>query len=105
MPLDLEEQEQVADLKAWWNQHGTWIVIALSAAVLAFSGWMDGGDVSTGTVRRLVDLLGAKPFADIDPCGFPGLRVTQLADLGVVRTPATAGAELAPMLAAQLTRR
>jgi proteasome assembly chaperone (PAC2) family protein len=45
--------------------------------VLAFSGWMDGGDVSTGTVRRLVDLLGAKPIADIDPepyyiCNFPG---------------------------------
>src|ERR1043165_2587514 len=35
--------------------------------VLAFSGWMDGGDVSTGTVRRLVDLLEAKPFAEIDP--------------------------------------
>jgi proteasome assembly chaperone (PAC2) family protein len=34
--------------------------------VLAFSGWMDGGDVSTGTVRRLVDLLGAGPIADID---------------------------------------
>ncbi len=44
------------------------------------------------------------PFADIDPCGFPGLRVTQLCDLGVARTPATAGAELAPMLAAQLNR-
>jgi proteasome assembly chaperone (PAC2) family protein len=45
--------------------------------VLAFSGWMDGGDVSTGTVRRLVDLLGAKPFADIDAepyciLNFPG---------------------------------
>jgi proteasome assembly chaperone (PAC2) family protein len=45
--------------------------------VLAFTGWMDGGDVSTGTVRRLVDLLGAKPIADIDPepfylCNFPG---------------------------------
>jgi proteasome assembly chaperone (PAC2) family protein len=41
---------------------------ALSHAtlVLAFSGWMDGGDVSTGTVRRLVDLLGAEPFAEID---------------------------------------
>jgi proteasome assembly chaperone (PAC2) family protein len=38
--------------------------------VLAFSGWMDGGDVSTGTVRRLVDLLGAKPFAEIDPDPF-----------------------------------
>ena len=23
--------------------------------VLAFNGWMDGGDVSTGTVRRLVE--------------------------------------------------
>src|SRR5579885_890998 len=45
--------------------------------VLALTGWMDGGDVSTGTVRRLVDLLGARPVADIDPepfyiCNFPG---------------------------------
>lgn len=45
--------------------------------VLAFSGWMDGGDVSTGTVQRLVDLLEAKPFAEIDPepfyiYNFPG---------------------------------
>ncbi|MFO0876165.1 MAG: PAC2 family protein [Gemmataceae bacterium] len=35
--------------------------------VLAFSGWMDGGDVSTGTVERLVDLLEARRFAEIDP--------------------------------------
>ncbi len=34
--------------------------------VLAFSGWMDGGDVSTGTVERLIKLLGAEPFAQID---------------------------------------
>src|SRR5436309_16055160 len=34
--------------------------------VLAFTGWMDGGDVSTGTVQRLVDLLGARPVAEID---------------------------------------
>jgi proteasome assembly chaperone (PAC2) family protein len=45
--------------------------------VLAFSGWMDGGDVSTGTVQRLVDLLGARPIAEIDPepfylYNFPG---------------------------------
>lgn len=45
--------------------------------MLAFSGWMDGGDVSTGTVQRLVDLLGAAPFAEIDPepfyiYNFPG---------------------------------
>jgi proteasome assembly chaperone (PAC2) family protein len=35
--------------------------------VIAFTGWMDGGDVSTGTVRRLVDRLGAGPIAEIDP--------------------------------------
>ncbi len=45
--------------------------------VLALTGWMDGGDVSTGTVRRLVDLLGARPIASIDPepffiYNFPG---------------------------------
>lgn len=45
--------------------------------VLAFSGWMDGGDVSTGTVRRLKELLKARPFAEIDPepfyiYNFPG---------------------------------
>ena len=43
------------------------------------------------------------PFADIDPCGYPGLAVTQLTDLGVSRTVASAGAELAPILAAQLS--
>jgi len=43
------------------------------------------------------------PFADIDPCGYPDLAVMQLADLGVVRTVAAAGRELAPILAAQLS--
>ena len=42
------------------------------------------------------------PFADIDPCGYPDLAVSQLADLGVTRTVATAGRELAPILAAHL---
>ncbi len=38
--------------------------------VLAFTGWMDGGDVSTGTVHRLLELTDAQPFADIDPDPF-----------------------------------
>jgi len=45
--------------------------------VLAFTGWMDGGDVSTGTVQRLIDLSKATPIAEIDPepfyiYNFPG---------------------------------
>ena len=38
--------------------------------VLAFTGWMDGGDVSTGTVRRLIDHLNAERFGEIDPADF-----------------------------------
>lgn len=38
--------------------------------VLAFDGWMDGGDVSTGTVQRLVDLLEARAVAEIEPESF-----------------------------------
>lgn len=45
--------------------------------VLAFTGWMDGGDVSTGTVSRLVNLVNARRVAQIDPelfyiYNFPG---------------------------------
>ena len=40
MALDLEEQEQVAELKAWWKQYGNLIVAAVVAAALAGAGWM-----------------------------------------------------------------
>lgn len=39
MALDLEEQEQVAELRAWWNQHGNLIVSAITAAAIAFAAW------------------------------------------------------------------
>ena len=38
--------------------------------ILGFSGWMDGGDVSTGTLRVLVEKLEATRFAEISPEGF-----------------------------------
>jgi lipoyl(octanoyl) transferase len=42
------------------------------------------------------------PFAAIDPCGFPGLAVTQLKDLGFSGTLATAGRQLAQKLIQRL---
>src|SRR5687767_1926580 len=39
MALDLEEQEQLAELKAWWKQHGNLIVATVVAAALTFAGW------------------------------------------------------------------
>jgi predicted negative regulator of RcsB-dependent stress response len=42
MAYDLEEQEQLASLKAWWNQYGnliTWLLIIGLAAYAAWAGW------------------------------------------------------------------
>lgn len=39
MALDLEEQEQLAELKAWWKQYGTLVVAAITAAALTLAGW------------------------------------------------------------------
>ncbi len=39
---DLEEQEQLAELKTWWQQYGnrvTSIAVALALAVAAWQGW------------------------------------------------------------------
>jgi len=42
------------------------------------------------------------PFSAIDPCGYPGLAVTQLADLGLRETVESAGAKLARHLSSRL---
>lgn len=42
MAYDLEEQEQLASLKAWWNQYGnllTWTLIVCLTAYAAWAGW------------------------------------------------------------------
>jgi predicted negative regulator of RcsB-dependent stress response len=39
MALDLEEQEQVAELKAWWTTHGNVVLAVVIAAAVAVVGW------------------------------------------------------------------
>lgn len=39
MALDLEEQEQLAELKTWWRQHGNRIVSLVAAVAIGFAGW------------------------------------------------------------------
>lgn len=39
MALDLEEQEQVAELRAWWNQFGSLVTATIVAICVAFAGW------------------------------------------------------------------
>lgn len=35
--LDLQEQEQVDALKAWWKENGKWLIVVLVLAVLGFA--------------------------------------------------------------------
>ncbi len=44
--------------------------LSKSRLLLGLSGWMDGGEVSTGTVKCLIEKLGAQAFAEIEPTGF-----------------------------------
>ncbi|WP_416049065.1 tetratricopeptide repeat protein [Cupriavidus basilensis] len=39
MAYDLEEQEQLESLKAWWRQYGNTVTWALIAGLLAFAAW------------------------------------------------------------------
>ena len=45
------------------------------------------------------------PFADIDPCGYPGLAVSQVSELGVATSVERAGETLAPFLARAIARK
>ncbi|MEP6792408.1 MAG: tetratricopeptide repeat protein, partial [Ramlibacter sp.] len=40
--LDLEEQEQLAEIKHFWNTYGnliTWVLIAVFGTIAAWNGW------------------------------------------------------------------
>lgn len=39
MAYDLEEQEQIESLKAWWKQYGNLVTWGLIVAMLAYSAW------------------------------------------------------------------
>lgn len=42
MAYDLQEQEQLASIKAWWDRWGNWILTAVTIlllAIAAFNGW------------------------------------------------------------------
>jgi predicted negative regulator of RcsB-dependent stress response len=39
MAYDLEEQEQIASIKAWWKEQGTRVVTVIAIAAFAVAGW------------------------------------------------------------------
>lgn len=39
MALDLEEQEQLAEVKAWWRANGTMVTTVITAVAISLAGW------------------------------------------------------------------
>jgi lipoyl(octanoyl) transferase len=75
---------------------GVYVQVATEAKIAALGLRVRQGCTYHGVAVNIdMDLA---PFADIDPCGYPGLAVTQLSALGVTRSVDQAGAELASIL-------
>ena len=74
MALDLEEQEQVEELKAWWKLHGGLITAVIVAVALGFAGWQGwrayqasqaaGASVLYDTVVKAAQAHDAKALRD-----------------------------------------
>ena len=71
MSYDLQEQEQVDALKAWWQAHGNWVTTAATvvlAAILAYQGWswygMRQAAAASGIYEEFERALGSKDPKD-----------------------------------------
>ena len=97
--LDLEEQEQLDQLKSFWKQYGnivTWVVIALLVAYAAWNGWHVWQRDQTVKAGAMYDELDRAAQA-----GDPGQTGRIFNDLKE-RYPRTAFAEQAGLLAAKV---
>lgn len=56
MAYDLEEQEQLAALKAWWKDNGGIVLAAVAAVALAIGGWQTWRNWQAGQVRQAAAL-------------------------------------------------
>jgi predicted negative regulator of RcsB-dependent stress response len=98
-PLDLQEQEQIEDLKAFWKQYGnliTWVLVLALGAFAAFNAWNAWQRNQAAKASGLFEQLErAVQSGDVDRTG----RVfSDLKD----RFPRTAYAEQGALAAAKL---
>ena len=56
---DLEEQEQIDTLKAWWNQHGKLVIAAALAVVVAIGGFKAWQSYRHSQALQAAEIYGA----------------------------------------------
>jgi predicted negative regulator of RcsB-dependent stress response len=60
MAYDLEEQEQLATLKGWWNQYGdkvTWLLVVVLACYAGWTGWIYYQRAQSAQASQLYEAL------------------------------------------------
>jgi predicted negative regulator of RcsB-dependent stress response len=96
--LDLQEQEQVDALKAWWKDNGKWVVGVLVVAMLGFAGMQFWKSYQAGQAVEAAKLYSevVKQTASND-----AKRIGDAADALASRYGSSAYAPRAQLLAAQ----
>jgi predicted negative regulator of RcsB-dependent stress response len=96
--LDLQEQEQVDALKAWWKENGKWVIGAIVVGLLGFAGIQFWKSHQAGQAAEAAKLYAevVKQAGSNDP-----KRVGDAADALVSRYGSSAYAPRAQLLAAQ----
>jgi predicted negative regulator of RcsB-dependent stress response len=98
MAYDLEEQEQIDAIKAWWTQHGTTVLLSVAvfvAIVAGTQGWRYYQNKQTVQAAGLYEMLqGAADAHDVK-------KVREVAGQLIEQYPRTAYATRAALLAAK----
>lgn len=97
--LDLQEQEQIDALKAWWKDNGKWLLLTLALVAGGFAavrGWQAYQDNQAGAAATLYAELEMQ-LASNDP-----KRVNDAATAVMDKFSSTAYAPRAALLAAQV---
>jgi len=97
--LDLQEQEQVEALKAWWKDNGTWLLLALALVLGGFAatkGWQAYKEKQAGEAATLFAELN-KQLGSKDP-----KRINDAATAVIDQFGSSAYAPRAALLAAQI---
>jgi len=97
--LDLQEQEQVEELKAWWKDNRNQILGALLIAVVAIGGWR-GWQYYHQNQSNQAAMLYSQFIRQLE--GNDAGRVNDAAAAMVERFPSTAYTSRAALLAAQV---
>ncbi len=96
--LDLQEQEQVEALKAWWQENGRMVMLSIAVVLVGFAGiqlWRSHQAKQTGEASALFAEVG-KQVASKDP-----KRVNDAAQAVIDRFGSSAYASRAELLAVE----